>query len=140
MMREIRAWGLKPAWVTSDSWYASVENLKFLRNEGVGFLFGVANNRKVSPEQGKEVQVQTLEIPDGGLVVYLKEFGWVKVFCQDFKNEARYYILQLQDLQSLKQLTRLEFKQVHDRHWLIECFHRVIKQVTQYVFRGGALA
>ena len=70
-----------------------------------------------------------MEIPDSGLVVYLKEFGWVKVFRQDFKNEARYYILHLKDLESLKQLTRLEFKQVHDRHWQIECFHRVIKQV-----------
>ena len=73
--------------------------------------------------------MQTLEIPDSGLVVYLKEFGWVKVFRQDFKNEARYYILHLQDLEILKQLTRLEFKKVHDRHWQIECFHRVIKQV-----------
>ena len=72
MMREIREWGLKPAWVTGDSWYSSLENLKFLRNEGVGFLFGVANNRKVSQEKGQEVQVQTLEIPDSGLVVYLK--------------------------------------------------------------------
>jgi len=129
MMRQIRDWGLKPAWVTGDSWYASLGNLKFLRNEGMGFLFGVANNRKVSLEQGQEVQIQTLEINDSGLVVYLKEFGWVRVFRQDFKNEARYYILHLQDLEELKQLTRQSFKQVHDRHWQIECFHRVIKQV-----------
>ena len=102
MMRQIRDWGLKPAWVTGDSWYSSLGNLKFLRNEGMGFLFGVANNRKVSLEQGQEVQIQTLEINDSGLVVYLKEFGWVKVFRQDFKNEARYYILHLQDLEILK--------------------------------------
>ena len=51
------------------------------------------------------------------------------MFRQDFKNEARYYILHLQDLEELKQLTRQSFKQVHDRHWQIECFHRVIKQV-----------
>ena len=51
------------------------------------------------------------------------------VFRQDFKNEARYYILHLKDLEALKQLTRLEFKRVHDTHWQIECFHRVIKQV-----------
>jgi hypothetical protein len=83
MMKEIQAWGLKPAWVTGDSWYASLENLKFLRNAGVGFLFGVANNRIVSEEKGKELQVKTLEILDGGSVVYLKEFGWVKVFRQE---------------------------------------------------------
>ncbi|WP_051023638.1 hypothetical protein [Synechococcus sp. PCC 7502] len=61
-------------------------------------------------EQGKEVQGQTLETPDSGLVVYLTEFGWVKVFCQDFKNKARYYILHLKDLELLKQVTRLKFK------------------------------
>jgi Transposase DDE domain len=129
MVREVQTWGLKPTWVTGDSWYASQENLKFLRNEGVGFLFGIANNRRVSEEKGKESQVQTFEIPDSGLVVYLKEFGWVKVFRQDFKHEARYYISYLPDLENLKQLSCHDFKQVHDRHWLIESFHRVIKQV-----------
>lgn len=129
MVREVQGWGLKPAWVSGDSWYASLENLKFLRNEAVGFLFGVANNRKVSLQRGKEVPVQTLEIPNSGLVVYRKAFGWVKVFRQDFKNEARYYIMVLPELERLQQLTHPTFKQVHDQHWQIECFHRVIKQV-----------
>ena len=75
------------------------------------------------------MQIQTLTVPKSGLVVYLKEFGWVKVFAQEFKNEARYYILFLPDLEALKPLTRETFKQVHDRHWQIESFHRVIKQV-----------
>jgi len=95
----------------------------------VGFLFGVANNRKVSLQPGQDIQVQTLTIPGSGLVVYLKEFGWVKVFAQDFKNEARYYILFLPELDALKSLTRERFKQVHDRHWQIESFHRVIRPV-----------
>ena len=62
-------------------------------------------------------------------MVYLKEFGRVKVFCQDFKNEARYYILYLPNLEDLKGQSRQNFKQLHDRHWQIEAFHRVIKQV-----------
>lgn len=129
MVRQIQDWGIKPAWVTGDSWYGSQQNLKFLRNEGVGFLFGVANNRQVSLERGQEVSIQTLEIPESGLVVYLKEFGWVKVFRQDFKNEARYYIVHLKNLEDLKQISQREFQQVHNRHWQIECFHRVLKQV-----------
>lgn len=129
MLQEIKSWGAKPDWVSGDSWYSSLANLKFLRNEEVGFLLGVADNRKVSLEQGKEVQIQTLTIPETGLVIYLKEFGWVKVFCQDFKNEARYYILFLPELEALKLLNRETFKQVHDHHWQIERFHRVIKQV-----------
>lgn len=111
------------------SWYSSLENLKFLRNEKVGFLFGIANNRQVSIEKGKELPVKDLEIPEAGLVVYLKSFGWVKVFCQQFKNEPRYYIVYHQDLDVLNQIKRDEFKSLHDSHWQIEEFHRVIKQV-----------
>jgi hypothetical protein len=33
------------------------------------------------------------------------------------------------NLERLKQLTQADFKQVHDAHWQIEWFHRVIKQV-----------
>lgn len=127
-LSEVQNWGLKLAWVTGDSWYSSLENLKFLRHEQVGFLFGVADNRQVSLERGIQVQVQTLTIPESGLVVYLKEFGWVKVVCQSFKNEARYDILLLPNDEELRQLSRQDFRQ-HDRHWQIESFHRVIKQV-----------
>ena len=129
MLSQVMTWGLSPAYVTGDSWYSSIENLKFLRNEKVGFLFGVADNRKVSLENAKPVQVKTLEIPEGGIVVYLKELGWVKIFCQNFKNEARYYALYLPDLEVLQNLTRQAFKRVHDLHWQIESFHRAIKQV-----------
>ncbi|MCX5961866.1 MAG: hypothetical protein NT070_01605 [Cyanobacteria bacterium] len=57
-----------------------------------------------------------MEVPESGLVVYLKEFGWVKLFCQDFKNEARYYILFRPELVSLLSLQRETFKHVHDNH------------------------
>ena len=66
---------------------------------------------------------------ESGLVVYLKEFGWVKVFCQSFKNEVRYYIIHLIDDTELRQLKRQDFRRIHDPHWQIESFHRVIKQV-----------
>lgn len=129
MLEEVESWGLKPAWITGDSWYSSKNNLKYLKNKGLSFLFGVANNRLVSLEKGQEVQVETLEISEEGLVVYLKEFGWVKVFCQNFTNEARYYVCYQPNLEGLEKLSRSEFKQLHDRHWQIETFHRVIKQV-----------
>jgi hypothetical protein len=52
----------------------------------------------VSIEKGKTLPVKDLEILEEGLVVYLKSFGWVKVFCQQFKNEPRYYVIYHQDL------------------------------------------
>ena len=129
MVLEVKQWGIEPAWVTGDSWYSSLENLKFLRNEQVGFLFGIANNRQVCVERGASVQVQQIDIPDAGMMVYLKGLGWVKVFCQPFKDELRHYILFQPELNRLQHLTREVFKAVHDHHWKIECFHRVIKQV-----------
>jgi len=69
MLQEIKLWGVEPDWVTGDSWYSSLANLKFLRNAEVGFLFGIAENRKASLEQCKKIQVQTLSIPESGLVV-----------------------------------------------------------------------
>ena len=115
--------------MTGDSWYSSLENLKFLRNEKVGFLFAIANNRQVSIEKGTFISVQKLSIPESGLLVYLREFGWVKVFAQNFRNEVRHYIMYLTEAIELKQIKRSTFRQIHDRHWQIESFHRVIKQV-----------
>ncbi len=130
MVLEVIQWGIEPAGVTGDSWYSSLENLKFLRNEKVGFLFGIASNRNVSVERGTSLSIKDIDIPDDGLMVYVKAFGWVKVFCQPFKNEPRYYILYQSDFTTLEQLTHDDFKAVHDDHWKIECFHRVIKQVS----------
>jgi hypothetical protein len=125
----VRDWGVQPAWVTGDSWYSRIENLKFLRHEQLGFLFGIATNRQVSLAKGTVVRVQALTIPEAGLTVYLKEFGTVKVFCQNFKDEGRYYILWLPDGEALNALPRSKFLNLHDCHWQIEPFHRVIKQV-----------
>lgn len=123
------AWGIQPAWVTGGSWYGSLENLKFLRHEEVGFLFGVASNRKLSVGRGKTLAVKEIAIPGDGPMVYLRAFSWVRLFCQPFKNEPRYYILYKTDLAAPKQLTHADFKAIHDDHWKIECFHCIINQV-----------
>ncbi len=134
MLIEVIAWGLKPRIVTGDSWYSGVENLKFLRNHKLGFLFGVEKNRTVSPKPGKYCQVSTLEVPGEGLVTHLREFGFVKLFRKVFKKEdSRHYIFyQPDDKESqeiLQQITRSDFITIHDTHWGIESFHRAVKQL-----------
>ena len=129
MIAEVLAWGLKPAWITADSWYASVETLKFLRHQELGFLFGIESNRLVSLESGQYTNICNLDIPEDGLRVHLKQFGTVKVFRTVFKNDYRYYILYLEPLDALEEITRMQFKGLHDLHWSIETFHRAIKQV-----------
>jgi hypothetical protein len=48
MIAEVESWGLTPKFVTGDSWYSNRENLQFLKNKELGFLMGVAKNRKVT--------------------------------------------------------------------------------------------
>lgn len=91
MITEVIAWGLKPKIVTADTWYSSKENLKFLRNQKLGFLMGIAKNRQVSLRPGEYTQVENLDIPEDGLVVHLKQFGQVKVFRKTFKKEVERY-------------------------------------------------
>lgn len=130
MLREVITWGLKPRIVTGDSWYSSVANLKFLKNQKLGFLFGVEKNRTVSSEPGKYQQVRALSIPDEGLIIHLKEFGFIKLLRKDFKKgDSRHYILYLPDSDKLENISRKEFITIHDTHWKIETFHRAIKQL-----------
>src|SRR5215211_4190655 len=34
MVAEVLGWGLRPAMVSADTWYSSLENLKFLKDQG----------------------------------------------------------------------------------------------------------
>lgn len=130
MLLEVLNWGLQPSIVTGDSWYSSIGNLKFLRNQRLGFLFGVEKNRTVSNEPRKYCQVSSLDIPDEGLITHLKEFGFIKLLRKEFKKGvSRHYILYLPDSERLQQISRQEFITIHDTHWGIEAFHRAIKQV-----------
>jgi hypothetical protein len=87
MMAEVIAWGLKPSTVTGDSWYGKIKTLTTLKTRS-GVLFALQPNRSVALEHGKYVQVQSLDIPEDGLIVYLKKVGRVKVFRTVFKTNS----------------------------------------------------
>lgn len=130
MIAEVLAWGLKPKMVTADTWYSSRDNLNFFKDEALGFLMGIAKNRKVCIHPGKWVQASTLDIPPEGVLVYLKQIGRVKLFRKTFKKTGdRYYIVFLPDFEKLDQLTQSDFKELHSIHWGIETYHRATKQV-----------
>lgn len=129
MLMEVLAWGVNPFWVTGDAWYASLENLKFLRKQGLNFLFGIDNNRLISVEKGQSIQVHSLlDWPASGQKVYLKEFGNVKVFRQEYKKVYRYSIIGVSELDKLDGIQESDFLRVHAQHWNIERFHRAVKQ------------
>ncbi len=98
-------------------------------------MFTVEKNRTVSLEKGQWQQVQTLEIPDDGLDVWLKDFGNVRLFRTTLKDPCLHYVVYLpeeapfQRIQRIQRIQRNDFVQIHDQHWQIEPFHRAIKQV-----------
>ena len=130
MVKECFAWGLRPAWVSADSWYASIENLKFLRNQEVGFLVGLEANRTVSTTPGCYEQVGKIElVPQEGLYTHLKGFDFVKVFrTVDTEGHVRHYAMYLPDRDGCRQISREIFKEVKAKHWQVEECFRTIKQ------------
>ena len=135
MLTEIFTWGVKPSFVTMDSWYSCVKNLKTIKNHQMGFLIALESNRLVSNEKGTWKQVQKLEISEEGLIVWLREFGYVKIFRTHLKNQVRHYAIYLPQNDEddnngpLANFTRGSFEKLHNQHWQIEQYHRTIKQV-----------
>ena len=129
MLKEVIEWGLVPEVVTGDSWYSSVSNLKTIRNHGLGLQFAIEANRTVSAKEGTWTQVQSLEIPEDGLLVWLRDFGRVKVFRTYLKDQKRHYIVSLPEYENIEKFKFKDFEKWHDDHWTIEQYHRAIKQV-----------
>lgn len=129
MLAELLAWGLQPAFVTGDTWYACEKNLKTVKNHQMGFMFAVESNRTVSLEKGTWVQVQKLEIPEQGVLVWLRNFGQVKLFRTRLKDQLRHYIVHLPEEDSYIDFERTKFEFLHAQHWKIEQYHRMLKQV-----------
>jgi hypothetical protein len=78
--------------VSADSWYSGVENLKFLRKKGLGFLIALEKNRIVSERAHEYVSLESVDLPASGKVIHLREFGFVSVFRTVDKNNAvRHY-------------------------------------------------
>ena len=130
MLTEVLAWGLLPSWITGNSWYSSLGNMKFIRKLGINFMFDIESTPTISIKRGKYIQVQTLEDwGDDEQTAYLKGYGMVKVFRQIYKKSYRYYIMSHSDLDQLPDIKKADFDRVHAAHWGIEQYHRALKQV-----------
>jgi hypothetical protein len=98
-------------------------NLKLIKHHQQGLLFALESNRLVSVEKGVWVQARQLAIPEDGLVVWLKQFGGVKLFRTRLKDQLRHYVLYLPNDEPLSAFGDKEFSKLHDQHWMIEQYH-----------------
>lgn len=55
--------------------------------------------------------------------------GLVKIFRTIFKDEFRYYVMLVSQVEDLSCLNWWDFKRIHEQHWGIEQYHRALKQV-----------
>jgi hypothetical protein len=123
MIKSAKQRGFCPSMVCFDSWYASIENLKLIRNEDWHFLTRLKSNRLINPDREGLKPVSEVEITESGRVVWLRGFGLVKVFRIDDKDGTKEHWaasdLEMSDLERLKYAGYA---------WQIEQYHRGVKQ------------
>lgn len=111
--------GIKPDAVVFDAWYGSLKNLKSIRDHGWVWVTNLRKNRKVN----HSVSLESLSIPDKGLKVHLRGYGWITVFKFVAKNGRIDYLAT-----NMEKPTRDKVKKIMSDRWSIEVYHRELKQ------------
>jgi hypothetical protein len=106
--------GVTPEAVIADSWYSSLDNLKHIRNLGWNWVMGLRKNRAVNRNQ----KLEELTIPDEGLDIHLRGYGWIHVFRFVGTNGRTDYIGT-----NIENPTRKQIKTLVRKRWEIEVFH-----------------
>ena len=79
------------------------------------------------PKGTRSKQVSEIDIPHEGCEVHLKGYGMVRVFRRDFKDKIpKYYAT------SITNILPEVFEHHHSRHWIIEQYHRALKQLCNF--------
>jgi hypothetical protein len=125
MLTRAKQRGLNPQAVVADSWFSSLNNVKLIRDLGWVWVMGLRKNRIVN----KGIALEKLTIPDEGLRVHLRGYGWIMVYRFVAKNGRTDYIGT-----NLENSTREKVGNLVKRRWSIEVFHRELKQTCGLEF------
>jgi hypothetical protein len=80
MMLMARARGFSPRYVLFDTWYATLENLKQVRNSGWLWQTKLRGDRVVTPDDRISRPLDAVAVSAEGTVLHLRGYGLVKVF------------------------------------------------------------
>ncbi len=119
MLSLAKSRGLQPDAVVFDAWYSSLKNLKAIRDHGWVWVTNLRKNRKVNRGEN----LGELNIPDEGLSVHLRGYGWVTVFKFVAKNGRIDYMTT-----NMESPTRDGVEAIMKARWSIEVYHRELKQ------------
>jgi hypothetical protein len=112
-----------PECVLFDSWYASIDNLRLIRDCGWRWLTRLKANRLVNPDRTGNRAVADCEIAEQGTVVWLRDYGLIRVFrCVATDGETEHWATNDLDMGEGERLKYAEFS------WGIEVYHRELKQ------------
>jgi len=105
--------------VAMDAWYSSLGNLKAIRELGMTWVAGLKKNRRVNK---KEV-LEKLQVPEEGLRLHLRGYGWITVFRFVAKNGRTDYIGT-----NMENPSRDSIEKIFRSRWEVEVYHRELKQ------------
>jgi hypothetical protein len=111
--------GINPEAVVADSWYSSLNNLKYIRDNGWIWVMGLRKNRVVNGGD----HLSDLTIPEEGLKVHLRGYGWITVYRFAAKEGRTDYIGT-----NIDNPTREKVERLVKMRWSIEVYHRELKQ------------
>ena len=115
--------GFRPEFVLFDSWYTSLDNFKIITKFRWHWLTRLKKNRLVNPDNTKNVQINTVDIPSEGREVHLKGYKFIRVFQIVSKDgDVEYWAT---DVTCMDEPQREELAH---QSWKIEEYHRGIKQ------------
>lgn len=119
MLKLAKARGIEPEAVVMDAWYSSLDNLKAIRSHGWIWVTTLRKNRIVN----RNVKLASLDIPEEGLSVHLRGYGWVTVFKFVAKHGRIDYVTTNKENPPREQMSA-----VTEARWSVEVYHREIKQ------------
>lgn len=118
--------GFSPLYILFDSWYSSMDNLKFIHSRGLKFICNFKSNRIVSCNR-VQMPISDLKLANKQVKkVWLKGFGHILV-CKVVATNGDITYLATNDLSSTDYG---KFAGHFQQRWNIEEFHRGIKQTT----------
>lgn len=123
LLRTAQERGFAPTAVVFDSWYGSLDNLKLIREFGWIWLTQLKANRQINPDRTGSRAVSEVDLPPGGQVVHLKGYGLIRVFrIVTPDGDTEHWATN--DLA----MTNLTRQSLAERGWMIEVYHRSLKQ------------
>jgi putative transposase len=125
MIRQAKQRSFEPELVAFDSWYASLKNLKLVRQCGWHWLTQLKSNRLVSIDRSGNRPIRDIFLPPIGTVVHLKGYDWVKVFkTVGINGDVEYWATSNLNM-TLEQCAFYALDA-----WQVEVYHRGLKQFT----------